>query len=108
MPAGSSMTSEDEIQAIFRSAWPDIVAAMRDVAADPDASVNIRFKAIEHLLRIAETPIPAQAAPRDIEAQRDARNALFDAEASLKTLAILGGDHARAARLAARIDDLRH
>jgi hypothetical protein len=103
-----SMTSEDELQAIFRSAWPEIVAAMRDVAADPDASVNIRFKAIEHLLRIAETHIPAQPTQRDIKAKRDARDALFNAEASLKTLAIMGGDHARAARLAARIEDLRH
>jgi hypothetical protein len=102
------MTSEDEIQAIFRSAWPEIVAAMRDVAADPDASVNIRFKAIEHLLRIAETPIAAQAGQREMKAKRDARDALFNAQASLKTLAILGGDHARAARLAARIENLRH
>ena len=102
------MTSEDEIQAIFRSAWPEIVAAMRDLAADPDASVNVRFKAIEHLLRIAEAPVTAQADQREMDAKRDARTALFNAEASLKSLAILGGDHARAARLAARIDDLRH
>jgi len=102
------MPSEDEIQAIFRSAWPEIVAVMRDLAADPDASVNLRFKAIEHLLRIAETAVPAQAGGREVAAKRDARDALFNAEASLKSLAILGGDHTRATALAARIDDLRH
>jgi hypothetical protein len=84
---------------LHRTNLPDLVAGLRETAADADVPPSRRLKAIELLVEVARRPVAGRS---DIQAVRDARRALARMAAFLRQTA---RGHA-SARIRSRADRL--